>query len=177
MKLKTMLITTQNQQALALTNEPFCRPGTFEVTRLHSEWCYKLCFYPTSQISTETFPEENYQLEQVNDQGFAVGTFAYDLPVGLGIFKDHPFQYLYLEDLKVSRTYRQQGVAQKILKFASKLALHQGYAGIFTICQSNNLNACLFYLACGFKIGGLNTQVYAHTSQAGKENIYFYLDF
>ena len=39
----------------------------------------------------------------------------------------------------------------------------------------NNLNACLFYIGCGFEIGGLNTRVYEGTKQEGKSDIYFYL--
>ncbi len=97
--------------------------------------------------------------------------------MGLGIFEDQPFQYLYLDDLKVKGSYRQHGIATGILQKACQISRQRGYAGIFTIGQSNNVTACLFYLAIGFKIGGLNTKIYDHTAQAGKNNIYFYYDF
>ena len=48
--------------------------------------------------------------------------------------------------------------------------------GLYTIGQDNNLNACLFYLSCGFQIGGFDNKVYKGTSQEGKSDILFYLD-
>ena len=56
------------------------------------------------------------------------------------------------------------------------IALENGYHGIYTIGQDNNLSADLFYLKNGFEIGGFNTQVYKGTKQEGKSDIYFYLD-
>lgn len=42
------------------------------------------------------------------------------------------------------------------------------YAGLYTVGQDNNLNACLFYLSFGFEIGGLDTKIYENTKQSGK---------
>ena len=42
--------------------------------------------------------------------------------------------------------------------------------------QDNNLDACRFYLAQGFRIGGFDNRVSTGTSQAGKADLYFYLD-
>ena len=56
------------------------------------------------------------------------------------------------------------------------MASGKGYRGIYTQGQDNNLGACLFYLKCGFAIGGLDTRVYTGTSQEGKRDIIFYLD-
>lgn len=50
----------------------------------------------------------------------------------------------------------------------------EGYQGVSTICQDNNLNAALFYLNSGFAIGGLDTRVYDGTKQAGKSDIFLY---
>lgn len=48
--------------------------------------------------------------------------------------------------------------------------------GLWTIGQDNNLAACLFYVNNGFRIGGLDTDVYIGTKQEGKADIYFYKD-
>ena len=56
------------------------------------------------------------------------------------------------------------------------LALAKGYRGIYTQAQDNNPSACLFYLRAGFRIGGLDTEVYKGTNQDGKSDILFYLD-
>ena len=42
--------------------------------------------------------------------------------------------------------------------------------------QDNNLSACLFYLKNGFRIGGLDTEVYGGTNQEGKADILFYTE-
>ena len=83
---------------------------------------------------------------------------------------------MYLYDLKVNSDYRQQGIAKQLIEKGLSLALEQGYKGIFTQGQDNNLSACLFYLRCGFVIGGLDTKVYQGTIQENKKDIYFYLD-
>ena len=60
---------------------------------------------------------------------------------------------------------------------AKKIAAEKGYRGIYTQGQDNNLGACLFYTKYGFRIGGLDTEVYKGTSQDGKADIIFYYDF
>lgn len=64
----------------------------------------------------------------------------------------------------------------QLIEYAAQLALRKGCRGLYTQGQDNNLNACLFYLAAGFAIGGLDTQVYRGTRQEEKSDILFYLD-
>ena len=67
-------------------------------------------------------------------------------------------------------------MGQQLMEAAKQTALAKGYYGIYTQGQDNNPGACLFYLAVGFVIGGLDTHVYRHTQQEGKADILFYLD-
>lgn len=87
------------------------------------------------------------------------------------------FRYMYLYDLKVNSRYRRMGVARALIEKAKAIAKDNGYGGIYTQAQDNNLGACLFYLKTGFVIGGFDTHVYRGTPQEGKKDIYFYLDF
>jgi len=59
---------------------------------------------------------------------------------------------------------------------AMDIAKEEGYIGLYTIAQDNNLSACLFYLNNGFRIGGLDTEIYKGTPQEGKSDIFFYKD-
>ncbi|WP_333590063.1 GNAT family N-acetyltransferase [Ligilactobacillus acidipiscis] len=177
MDIKIEPIVDNNRSALKLKNEPFQIIGDLNVVKLSNKWCYNINFYAASQSTSQIFPQENYQLSEINATGFALGAFTQTQPVGLAVFRKQLFKYLYLDDLKVNVAYRHQAIAQKLLLQACQLAKKAKYAGIFTICQNNNLNACLFYLSFGFRIGGLNTKVYDHTSQSGKADIYFYYDF
>ena len=63
-----------------------------------------------------------------------------------------------------------------LIEKSKETALEQGYRGIYTQGQDNNLGACLFYMKNGFVIGGLDTHVYTGTSGDGKSDILFYLD-
>ena len=83
---------------------------------------------------------------------------------------------MYLYDLKVNREYRGRGVGRQLVEAAKAAAAEAGYRGIYTIGQDNNLAACLFYIRNGFRIGGLDTEVYKGTKQEGKADIIFYLD-
>ena len=86
------------------------------------------------------------------------------------------FKYMYLCDLKVSAAAWGRGIGMKLIERAKELAREKGYRGIYVIAQDNNLGACLFYLKCGFRIGGFDTEVYRGTAQEGKSDIIFYLD-
>lgn len=67
-----------------------------------------------------------------------------------------------------------RGIAAKLLDGACRRAGELGYRGVWTIGQDNNLSACLLYLHTGFRIGGLDTEVYRGTRQEGKADVYFY---
>ncbi len=122
------------------------------------------------------FPDENYDYDKMSKDSTFLGAYDDDRCVGLAIFKEGFFQYFYLYDLKVNRAYRGQGIATVLMEKAKKIALAKGYRGIYTQGQDNNLSACLFYLKSGFRIGGLDTEVYKGTNQEGKADILFYLD-
>ena len=83
---------------------------------------------------------------------------------------------MYLYDLKVNREYRGQHIGKRLIETAKETALQNGYRGLWTQGQYNNPGACLFYLNCGFYIGGLDTNVYRHTPQEGNSEILFYCE-
>ena len=70
---------------------------------------------------------------------------------------------------------RGRGIGMKLIERAKELAREKGYRGIYVIAQDNNLGACLFFLKCGFRIGGFDTEIYRGTAQEGKSDIIFYL--
>ena len=75
---------------------------------------------------------------------------------------------------RVCREARRMGAARRLLEEGMAIAREEGYQGVSTICQDNNLNAALFYLNSGFAIVGLDTRVYDGTKQAGKSDIFLY---
>ena len=87
------------------------------------------------------------------------------------MLQDYCFKYMYLNDLKVIRSYRRQGVGQALIEKAKETDVSKGYKGIYAIGQDSNLAACEFYIRSGFHIGGFDNNVYAGTSQEGKADI------
>lgn len=170
------LITPERQAALHLPNEDFPLIGQLLPSYKEGVWSYQERLLADHDISLMRFPDETYDLQQINQAGFALGAFDKETCLGLAIFQDGFFAYSYLADLKVASAYRGQGIASQLLDRGRQIAKERGSRGIYTIGQDNNLIACRFYLAYGFQIGGLDTRVYTGTAQEGKANIYFYLD-
>lgn len=167
-------ITTATAADIQLPNESFEIFGRMHVNRSKSKWSYEVELF--DEVESMLFPEENYNLAEIQKKGFALGAYQGGSCVGLAIYEFEWNKYIYLADLKVKRDFRKKGVAAGLIKEGQKEATKRGYHGIYTVGQDNNLAACKFYLKQGFDIGGFNTKVYDHTQQAGKADIYFYLD-
>ncbi len=160
-----------------IPNEPFTLWGKMIPTYDGSKWEYTTEKIEAGKVSEMVFPDEKYDFDEMKKERFFVGAYnEYGKCIGLAIYKHDWLKYMYLEDLKVYKEYRGQGIGMLLLEDGKKIAAENSYRGIFTIGQDNNLSACLFYINFGFKIGGLNTHVYGWTNQADKSNIYFYLD-
>lgn len=159
---------------LNLKNEPFTMPGKFIPELKDGIWSYRT--EPFDAPREMVFPEENYELSQINAKGIALGAYEDDQCLGVAIYEDYWLKYMYLSDLKVTSAARGKGVGKALIHEGLNVALARGYKGLYTIAQDNNLNACMFYLSAGFSIGGFDNRVYGGTSQEGKADILFYLD-
>ena len=167
-------ITKENPQDLNLKNEPFAMPGKFIPELKDGIWSYRTELFETSQIMT--FPDENYDFEEVDQKGILFGAYEDGKCIGIAIYEDYWLKYMYLYDLKVSAAARGKGAGKALVQAGMEAAKERGYKGLYTIAQDNNLNACRFYLSAGFAIGGFDNRVYGGTSQAGKADVIFYQD-
>lgn len=166
-------ITAENAHDLKLKNDPFSMPGRMIPRLEEGVWSYQIEEF--SQPETMVFPEENYDIETLTQEGaVALGAYVDGICAGLVILKPGFFKYMHIYDLKVSSSYRGKGVGRALIQEALKQARQQGYTGLYLQAQDNNLNACLFYLRTGFVIGGFDNRVYTGTSQEGKADILFY---
>ncbi|WP_125769027.1 GNAT family N-acetyltransferase [Lapidilactobacillus wuchangensis] len=171
-------ITSKNAADINLPNESFRIYGRMIATFDGQQWAYTTTQLPADQVREMIFPDEHYDFAVLQADHWFVGAYdENDHCVGLAIYKQAWFKYLYLDDLKVNRAYREQGIGQQLLQAGREIAQENNYQGIYTIGQDNNLAACQFYLHSNFVIGGLNTREYFGTSQADKSNLYFYWDF
>ncbi len=122
------------------------------------------------------FPDENYDYDSMAENSIFVGAYEGENCVGLAIYQHSWNKYLYLYDLKVKAAYRGQRIGEQLIGAGRELARENGYRGLHTVGQDNNLGACSFYVRCGFEIGGMDSRVYRGTAQEGKSDILFYLD-
>lgn len=158
-----------------LKNEPFSVWGRMIPGLKDGVWSYEIVRYEA--VTEMTFPDEVHDFEAFTaDEGIAFGAYEDGKCVGNAILKKGFFRYMYLEDLKVSAHVRGKGVGRALIQAGLEEALRRNYRGLYLQAQDDNLNACLFYLKCGFQIGGFDNRVYVGTKQADKADIIFYLD-
>ena len=170
-------INESTKDDIKIPNEPFSLWGKMIPNYDGEKWDYTIKKYENQDITEMVFPDENYDYDERKADTFFVGAYnEQGQCIGLAIFKQDWLKYLYLEDLKVYKAYKGLGIGKDLIDEGKKIASENGYSGIYTIGQDNNLSACLFYIKYGFSIGGLDTRVYTGTSQAGKSNIFFYAE-
>ena len=165
-------ITRENQADLNLKNEPFQMPGRLIPTLNDGRWDYRVAYF--EEPKSLCFPDENYDFEQCAKDGFVLGAYEAGKCLGIGIFRDTCWKYCYVSDLKVCAEARRRGIGKALMDAGMVEAKKRGYRGLYLHAQDDNLNACLFYLACGFRIGGFDNHIYNGTSQEGKADITFY---
>ena len=170
------IIDTFHKHDINIPNEPFQLIGKMIPSYTDEQWDYRVSYFDEASRTTMCFPNENYCYEDMKDHSVFIGAYDNDTCIGLAILQKAWFKYMYLYDLKVSKDYRSRGVATALIQKAKEVCQERGYTGIYTIGQDNNLSACLFYIKTGFRIGGLDTNVYKGTNQEGKADIMFYLD-
>lgn len=167
-------IDEANKQDVNIPNEPFPLFGRMVPRYNDGQWDYSVESFAT--LSEMCFPDENYDFDEMSKNSVFIGAYDGEACIGLAILQQAFFNYMYLYDLKVNRAYRGRGVGRKLIDAAKTAAVDNGYHGIYTQGQDNNLGACLFYIHSGFHIGGFDTEVYKGTNQEGKADIVFYLD-
>ena len=169
-------IGEDRREDINIKNEPFSVFGRMIPAYDGEKWSYTTEKFDEAQTFEMTFPNENYDYDDMKGECFFAGAYDGEKCVGIAIYRREWFKYLYLDDLKINRECRGLGVGKMLIDAGARIAAENGYRGVYTIGQDNNLAACSFYIKCGFAIGGLNTRVYTGTRQEGKSDIYFYKD-
>jgi ribosomal protein S18 acetylase RimI-like enzyme len=77
-------------------------------------------------------------------------------------------------NILVDRGYRRRGLGRELLNRAFVWAREQGLRGVVLETQTNNLAACRFYRAMGFKLCGLDDHFYSNDDIGVKEVAIFW---
>jgi len=81
----------------------------------------------------------------------------------------------FIDDLAIDRIYRGHGVGKLLMDAAVQWGQENGLYGVSLETQDWNLLACRFYIKYGFKLGGIDNQVYKAGPYPGETALYFYL--
>ena len=169
-------IDKAHRNDINIKNQSFPLFGQMLLSYNSGKWEYEVKRFAEENNKEMCFPDENYNYDKLSTNSVFIGAYDGDECIGLAILQQAMLKYMYLYDLKVNANYRGKHIGTMLIEKSKETALEQGYRGIYTQGQDNNLGACLFYLKNGFVIGGLDTHVYTGTSQEGKSDILFYLD-
>ena len=164
-------IGAQNAEDANIKNQPFKVWGKMIPALDNGVWTYSIKKF--GEAAEMCFPDFTYDPD---DGGAYFGAYDKDKCIGLAVLRPYMFRYMYLEDLKVDRDHRGRGIGKLLIDACMKEARENGKQGVYTIAQDNNLSACLFYLKCGFEIGGFDNRAYRGTPQEHKADIYLYRD-
>lgn len=174
--LEIRIIDVEHKQDINIPNEPFLLFGRMIPSYTNEQWQNSIVRFREDEISETCFPDENYDYDKLSKTSVFVGAYDSNKCIGLAILQQAMMKYMYLYDLKVNRNYRGQQIGKMLIDKSKEVAVSQGYKGLYTKGQDNNLGACLFYLKNGFVIGGLDTHVYVGSSQERTSDILFYFD-
>ena len=172
----TKIITKEHKDDINLKNQPFKLFGLMLPSYNNGKWDHTELLFPEENVTEMCFPDEDYNFDEMSRNSIFVGAYDGERCVGLAILQQAFLRYMYLYDLKVDPDFRGKDVGRLLIEKAKEVAVQQGYKGLYTQGQDNNLGACRFYLKMGFEIGGLDTRVYGGTSQEHKKDILFYCD-
>lgn len=166
------IIDKAHEKDINIPNESFPLFGRMVPSFVNEKWSYAIERFPAE--SNMTFPDAHYDYDKMVSNSTFIGAYEGNTCVGLAILQEGFFQYMYILDLKVNTSHRNQGIALQLMKKAEEIARKKGYIGIYLQAQDNNLAACLFYLKSGFEIGGFDNRVYDGTKLEGSADILFY---
>lgn len=170
------IIDADHKDDINIKNQPFALFGLLLPSYQNGEWGHTELLFPKENVTEMCFPDEDYDFEEMLKNSIFVGAYDGEKCVGVAILQQAYQKYMYLYDLKVDAGYRGQRIGAKLMEKCKEIAVQQGYRGLYTQGQDNNLGACRFYLKMGFEIGGLDTRVYRGTLQEHKKDILFYCD-
>jgi ribosomal protein S18 acetylase RimI-like enzyme len=77
-------------------------------------------------------------------------------------------------NILIDRAHRRRGLGRKLLERAIAWARAQGLRGLVLESQTNNISACRFYQALGFKLCGLDDHFYSNDDVGAREVAIFW---
>ena len=134
------IIDPAHKMDIRIPNEPFPLWGRMIPSYENETWHYTVEEFAPQDISEMCFPDEDYDYDSLAGNHVFVGAYDGDQCVGLAVLADDWFKYMYLDDLKVCKRYRKQGVGKPcwIRRWRSRM---KGITTVFTRSDKITISA------------------------------------
>jgi len=158
-------------------NEPFMVVGEILPRYENDIWFFSELYYEEPYLKSYPNDEENY-VEYIDNPDKVVYLFYEENKcVGQVRLRRNWNKYAFIEDIAVCKNARGHGIGSTLINKAIEWAKQKNLYGLMLETQDNNLLACKFYHKCGFKIGAVDTMLYANFDNYNEKAIFWYLKF
>ncbi|WP_055109691.1 GNAT family N-acetyltransferase [Paenibacillus ihumii] len=157
-------------------NERFVVSGRIIPKYENDHWTYTEEAFPEPYF--KQYENEDIDTTYTEDPGKAVFLYYVDhMCIGQIRLRSNWNGYALIEDIGVSKDWRQQGIGTKLLKKGVQWAKENKHVGLMLETQDVNISACRFYASNSFIIGGVDSMLYSNFSNANEKAIFWYYKF
>lgn len=167
----------ENLKDINKSNQSFMVIGKIIPKFENDIWTFTELLYEKTDMKYYPNDDENY-VEYINNADKVVYFFYQnDECVGQIRLRKNWNKYAFIEDIAVSKHIRGQGIGVELINKSIEWAKENNMLGLMLETQDNNLLACRFYSKCGFKIGSVDTMLYANFDNSDEKAVFWYLRF
>ena len=170
-------INHDNIKDINKPNQPFNIIGRIIPEFKDGVWSFTECLY--EKPYEKFYPNDEEQYENYINNPDQTVYFYYDNGECAGQIKIAKYwnKYAFIHDIAVSQNSRGKGIGKQLIKQAVEWAKQKNLCGLMLETQDNNLNACRFYHKLGFKIGAVDTMLYANFDNLDEKAVFWYMRF
>jgi len=170
-------INHKNISDINKPNQPFDVIGKLIPVFQDGEWSFTECLY--KEPYEKCYPADDEQYESYIDNPDRTVYFYYDNGECAGQIRIKKYwnKYAYIEDIAVAKNNRGKGIGAQLIKKAVEWARQKNLCGLMLETQDINLAACRFYHKLGFKIGAVDTMLYANFDNCDEKAVFWYMKF
>ena len=170
-------ITYQNLKDINKSNQPFNIIGKIIPVFVDGVWSFTEFLYESSYEKVYPADEEEWEDYIGNPDKTIFFYYKDNECLGQIRLRENWNKYAFIEDIAVLQSHRKNGIGTKLVEKAIEWAKSKNLLGLMLETQDNNLSACRFYNKLGFKIGAVDTMLYANFDNADEKAVFWYMKF
>lgn len=176
-KVVTRELTNENKDLDYSETTSFLVFGELQIVFNEKQWSYTEKMYEESYEKSYNYAINDKASIIENDEKTLFYALLDDEIVGQIVIKSYWNKFCYIDDLKVSKAYRQRGIASSLLSAAKTWAMGRDLKGLMLETQNINISACRCYLKNGFFLGSVDTMLYHNFDTKNELALLFYKVF